>query len=143
MRKTLTSSPPTYISSSPLHAAAAIMAPRFANRMNWFYAYDDVVRTMYAPPTLFCTISGENITAHSVMARTSLFLMVFRKSIYVIEHHVNMQVIVMILNIRKLLVLSAQALQSISLLWLSSSCGSSILPMWQFFSSSPFLGRHW
>ena len=74
MRKTLTSSPPTYISSSPLHAAAAIMAPRFANRMNWFYAYDDVVRTMYAPPTLFCTISGENITAHSVMAGTSLFL---------------------------------------------------------------------
>ena len=69
MRKTLTSSPPTYISSSPLHAAAAIMAPRFANRMNWFYAYDDVVRTMYAPPTLFCTISGENITTHFVMAR--------------------------------------------------------------------------
>ena len=119
------------------------MAPRFANRMNWFYAYDDVVRTMYAPPTLFCTISGENITTHSVMAGTSLFLMVFRKSIYVIEHHVNMQVIVMILNIRKLLVLSAQALQSISLLWLSSSCGSSILPMWQFSSSSLSLERHW
>jgi len=93
--------PPSHMHLLPSpHAAAAIMAPRFANRMNWFYAYDDVVRTMYAPPTLFCTISGENITTHSVMIRMSL--PVIRMSLHVIRmslHVIRVSLRVMIQNI--------------------------------------------